>query len=78
MAPHCGEMACEEEIKKKSGEVDNNDTEMLNEQGEKIEKLSGAAKSLCIPFEQPVGIENHKCVMCGTAGKEFIMFGRSY
>jgi prolyl-tRNA synthetase len=43
------------------------------------EKLTGAAKSLCIPFEQPqTPIEGLKCVGCGEAAKHFTLFGRSY
>ena len=46
LVPWCNEMPCEEEIKKKSGE----EGKKLADQSETA--LSGAAKSLCIPFEQ--------------------------
>ena len=77
LAPWCEETACEEEIKKKSGDADT-DLETLNEQGEKVEKLSGAAKSLCIPFEQPVDVAASVCIICQKQAKKFALFGRSY
>jgi prolyl-tRNA synthetase len=79
MAPWCGVLQCEEEIKKRSAEQEaNEDRTQLNENGEKVEKLSGAAKSLCIPFNQPEMPQGQCCVQCGQAAKQFCMFGRSY
>jgi prolyl-tRNA synthetase len=79
LAPWCEVMECEEEIKRRSGEADAKEEQtQLNEQGEKVEKLSGAAKSLCIPFEQPELKAEDVCVMCGKQAKKFCLFGRSY
>eukprot|EP00455_Lapot_gusevi_P017430 TRINITY_DN1929_c0_g1_i2.p1 TRINITY_DN1929_c0_g1~~TRINITY_DN1929_c0_g1_i2.p1 ORF type:complete len:732 (+),score=358.51 TRINITY_DN1929_c0_g1_i2:53-2197(+) len=79
LAPWCEVMACEEDIKKRSGEADEKDTtEQVTETGEKVEKLSGAAKSLCMPFNQPEITEEDRCVGCGAAAKKWCLFGRSY
>lgn len=40
--------------------------------------LSGAAKSLTIPFEQKESCEGKKCFHCGKDAKRFTLFGRSY
>ncbi len=42
------------------------------------EKLSGAAKSLCVPLRQPALPEGTKCVNCGLNAINWCMFGRSY
>ncbi|KAH7960307.1 hypothetical protein HPB49_018598 [Dermacentor silvarum] len=72
MAPFCGDMDCEDEIKKNSAK-DSGEAE------------PGApamgAKSLCIPFDQPAKIEEgDKCVNPGCTRKPafYTMFGRSY
>lgn len=72
MAPFCGDMDCEDEIKKNSAK-DSGEAE------------PGApamgAKSLCIPFDQPAKIlEGDKCVNPGCTRKPafYTMFGRSY
>ena len=79
MAPWCEVLACEEEIKKRSAEHEaNEDRTQLDENGEKVEKLSGAAKSLCVPFDQPPMPADKCCVQCGQPAKKFCMFGRSY
>ena len=55
---------CEEDIKKRSGEADAaaESEVLLNEQGERVERLSGAAKSLCIPFDQPGSLKKFGCI----------------
>ncbi|XP_002434363.3 bifunctional glutamate/proline--tRNA ligase [Ixodes scapularis] len=72
MAPFCGDMECEDEIKKNSAK-------------DCLETEPGApamgAKSLCIPFEQPAKIEaGDKCINPGCARKPsaYTLFGRSY
>lgn len=72
MAPFCGDMECEDEIKKNSAK-------------DCLEAEPGApamgAKSLCIPFEQPAEIEaGDKCINPGCIRKPsaYTLFGRSY
>jgi len=78
LAPHCDDAECEKAIKKRSGEE-----AKIQEEGasnaEQGEKLTGAAKSLCIPFKQPEGgIEGKMCIGCGKQAKHYTLFGRSY
>jgi len=78
LAPHCDVAACEKDIKKRSGEA-----ALVKEEGSSDadagEKLTGAAKSLCIPFAQPEGsIEGKMCIGCGQQAKHYTLFGRSY
>merc|ERR1712188_108375 len=68
--PWCLELACENNIKKKSGEES---TQMESASG-----LTGAAKSLCIPFEQPELAEGANCFNCEAEAKKWALFGRSY
>jgi bifunctional glutamyl/prolyl-tRNA synthetase len=71
MAPFCGEISCEDKIKKDSAKEDSVDSSG---------PLMGA-KSLCIPLEQPKPITNDmKCIYpnCKTNPKFFTLFGRSY
>ncbi|XP_077511678.1 glutamyl-prolyl-tRNA synthetase [Amblyomma americanum] len=72
MSPFCGDMDCEDEIKKNSAK-------------DSVEAEPGApamgAKSLCIPFDQPAKIEDgDKCINPGCSRKPafYTMFGRSY
>lgn len=58
LAPWCEENACEEVIKKKSGEDS-------KEMAENEEALTGAAKSLCIPMDQPELKPETVCFSCG-------------
>lgn len=81
LAPHCEGRECEKAIKQRSGEAskadDNKDEESdVKETG--VEKLTGAAKSLCIPFEQPELPANTKCVGCDKNAVNWTLFGRSY
>ena len=45
-------------------------------------KLSGAAKSLCIPFDQPTSDTQHQCFACDNKVEKedvkWTLFGRSY
>ena len=36
------------------------------------------AKTLCIPFEQPVMKEGTKCFACDAKAKSYALWGRSY
>ena len=85
LAPHCTGADCEKRIKQRSGEaaeVDQTPQEVDVEAEEradaKTEKLTGAAKSLCIPFEQPDLPEDTRCIGCEQLAKNWTLFGRSY
>jgi len=80
LAPWCGELQCEENIKTKTGEgTDEEDlAEGDDKEGEAFEKLTGAAKSLCTPFQQPELPAGTCCVLCRKPAINFTLFGRSY
>jgi len=77
LIPHCLIEECEDHIKelskRKEGDVDT---------PEDAKAPSMGAKSLCIPFEQPEGIEPGvtKCANphCTRKAEKWCMFGRSY
>jgi len=72
-APFCGEISCEEKIKKDSAKT----ADELEDPG----APSMGAKSLCIPFQQPAELQpNDKCInpSCTNKPKNFTLFGRSY
>jgi len=73
LAPWCEAVECENQIKKKSKE----ESEVTT--GEETSTLTGAAKSLCIPFEQKPLPEGAVCFCgCGAPAKSWTLFGRSY
>jgi len=75
LAPWCTEEPCEDIIKKKSGEK-----KPANETEVAPFKLSGSAKSLCIPFNQPDLAHDTICFspQCGKKAISYGLFGRSY
>eukprot|EP01132_Coremiostelium_polycephalum_P005108 gene5108-6358_t len=79
LAPWCEQVACEDQIKKKSSEESKNKADE-----EKGFCLTGAAKSLCIPLEGqphitiPTMAEDTKCFCCGAKATKYTLFGRSY
>jgi len=86
LAPWCGDEKCEESIKARSGEAADkkekaakkSKTESSEQSGAVKEKLTGAAKSLCIPFKQPSLNDFATCVGCHNSAKTYCLFGRSY
>uniref|UniRef100_A0A7S1GDH7 proline--tRNA ligase n=1 Tax=Bicosoecida sp. CB-2014 TaxID=1486930 RepID=A0A7S1GDH7_9STRA len=80
LAPWCELTSCEEAVKHRSGA----EAEAAEEKGEeedaeeKAKKLSGSAKTLCVPFEQEAMPEGTKCFQCGEAASAFCLWGRSY
>jgi prolyl-tRNA synthetase len=68
----CEESACEEEAKKRSQKESS-----VSKSDEQFQ-LSGSAKSLCIPFDQPPLPEDILCFQCGKKAKVWCLFGRSY
>lgn len=78
LAPWCDCVACEERIKAQSKEESLAAMEAANE-GEVL--LTGAAKTLCIPYElgkQDFSQEPEKCFFCGKPAKVTALWGRSY
>lgn len=77
LVPHCEGEKCEDEVKAKSARTALGDGVAEDKQAPAM-----GAKSLCIPFEQPAGIEEGKtkCINpdCTTPAKQWILFGRSY
>lgn len=72
MAPFCGDIPCEEKIKADSAREDTDGD---------VQGPAMGAKSLCIPFEQPVDIQaSDKCIhpACKNKPKFYTLFGRSY
>jgi prolyl-tRNA synthetase len=74
IAPWCNCQECEVNVKDRSKAESEKAMEEANE-GEKL--LTGSAKTLCIPFEQPK-LDNHVCFACGKKATVFALWGRSY
>lgn len=74
LCPWCDTTSCEDAVKKKSGE------ESLKAKSEENTgfKLTGSAKTLCIPFNQPELVAGTKCFACDQPAKKWTLFGRSY
>jgi len=72
LVPFCGEEKCENNIKEYT---ETNTT--VSESDIKFE-LTGKAKSLCSPFDQPDLPVGTKCFFCGELAKSWTYFGRSY
>ncbi|KAI1914491.1 ribose-phosphate pyrophosphokinase 1 [Ophidiomyces ophidiicola] len=78
MIPHCLTEQCEDEVKELSARKAEEET------GETVDAKmpSMGAKSLCIPFDQPAGIEKGvtKCTnpKCARLAEQWCLFGRSY
>ncbi|EPY35310.1 prolyl-tRNA synthetase [Angomonas deanei] len=78
LSPWCGEMSCEDNIKTFSAEESK--AAQSEEVREDARAPSMGAKSLCIPFEQPEGVEGLTCVCkgCTNPAKQWVLWGRSY
>jgi prolyl-tRNA synthetase len=79
LIPHCLTEDCEDSVKKKSAKKAEEQSGVPQDE----RAPSMGAKSLCIPFEQPEGIEKgvSKCLnheTCGNMAEAWCMFGRSY
>eukprot|EP01105_Mastigella_eilhardi_P008180 TRINITY_DN1_c0_g1_i1.p1 TRINITY_DN1_c0_g1~~TRINITY_DN1_c0_g1_i1.p1 ORF type:complete len:576 (-),score=184.29 TRINITY_DN1_c0_g1_i1:98-1582(-) len=72
LVPWCRETPCEEGIKARSA------TESVTSKSEEEQEMTGSAKSLCIPFDQPELAPGTKCFACGKDAKCHAIFGRSY
>lgn len=78
LIPFCGTEKCEDQIKDMSARKAEEDSG----EAEDAKAPSMGAKSLCIPFEQPEGIEPGvtKCLnpQCGRLAEKWCMFGRTF
>lgn len=63
LTPWCEDTESEEEVKRRSGEAS---------------AEGGAAKTLCIPFEQPPMPPGTKCFITGRPATRWTLWGRSY
>eukprot|EP00960_Hanusia_phi_P021775 644814-Hanusia_phi.AAC.2 len=75
LTPFCDEAEWEETAKKRSKE------EKLSAGGETEDErtaVSAAAKTLCIPFEQPPLPEGTPCFISGKPAKCWVLWGRTY
>lgn len=83
LCPWCRKTPCEEDVKIRSQNdsiamAATNADAAAELDEEKTTSLTGAAKTLCIPFEQPELPEGTKCFACGEPATCWCLFGRSY
>ena len=91
LAPWCQRIACEEDVKDRTGPKAAAEAaaaaaasssaaaaEAEEAAVEASKGLTGAAKTLCIPFEQPPMPVDTKCFCCGQGAQTWVMWGRSY
>jgi prolyl-tRNA synthetase len=74
MTPWCGEKSCEEAVKDKSKE----ESENALAEDETETQLTGAAKTLCIPDEQPELKPGTCCFHSGKPAKKWALWGRTF
>ena len=74
-APWCNVQQCEIDVKERSKEES---LKAMEETNAEEAQLTGSAKTLCIPFEQPVLKEGQKCFACDKDAKCTALWGRSY
>ncbi len=80
-APWCERTECENSVKDRTGPTAEEKAKAAAETGDEAEaekKLSGAAKTLCIPFEQSPLPKGTKCFACDCDARVNAMWGRSY
>lgn len=79
LVPFCGEKACENAIKDRSAKesIDLKEQEEART-GAASSLPVGAAKSLCIPFDQPDLPSGTVCFGCEKHATSWTLFGRSY
>jgi len=76
LTPWCHENECEVKVKNKSKEES---LKVMQEAGEEEEVLTGAAKTLCLPFEPRTPLkQGDVCFHCGKEAKIKALWGRSY
>lgn len=76
LTPWCQVKECELKVKDRSKEES---LKLMAEAGEEEEVLTGAAKTLCLPFEPRTPLkEGDKCFHCGEEAKIKALWGRTY
>lgn len=71
LSPWCDEIECEEQIKIRT--TSEKKESLQGEKKEEFEPISGSAKSLCKPFNQPQLEEGMKCFQCGKPAKTWCL-----
>uniref|UniRef100_A0A6T6LRV1 proline--tRNA ligase n=2 Tax=Rhodosorus marinus TaxID=101924 RepID=A0A6T6LRV1_9RHOD len=85
LCPWCQNASCEENVKSRTkNESENSEFNVQAADGEG-QSLSGAAKSLCIPFSAELDAlgappleKTEKCFACDELAEVLVLFGRSY
>ncbi len=72
LTPWCEEEESEKIVKERSKE----ESKTAENEGEEI--LTGAAKTLCLPLDQPPLPEGTKCFITGKPATKWALWGRSY
>ena len=80
LTPWCQQTVCEQEVNRKTKELNSilnghNETDSENQ-----EPLTGSAKTLCVPFEHNASLltSNTICFHCGQPAQTYVYWGRSY
>lgn len=76
LAPFCRTVECEEDIKAAQKQV--GDDEVIQQGNEQFQKITAAAKTLCIPNDQEPLAAGAVCFRCGKAAVTRCLFGRSF
>jgi prolyl-tRNA synthetase len=76
LAPFCNVTACEDDIKE--AQKQQGDDELLQQGTEQFQKITAAAKSLCIPVDQQPLPDGAVCFRCGKPAVTRCLFGRSF
>ena len=71
LAPFCCEASWEKEVGVRSAAAGGGG-------GEDNVGMTGSAKALCIPLQQPEMPAGQKCFISGEAASKWVLFGRSY
>jgi len=74
LAPFCCTAEWEKEVGVRSGSAGDGGED---EDGQNV-GLTGSAKALCIPLEQPEMPDGQLCFVSGEVAKKWVLFGRSY
>ena len=76
LTPWCKDNECEVKVKNRSKEESLKD---MQDAGEDEESLTGAAKTLCLPFEPRTQLrDGDKCFHCGKEAALMALWGRTY
>jgi len=76
LAPWCTQQKCEKEVKRRSAEDSKQYIIDSGDSGEDV--LTGSAKTLNVPYEQPALAEGTCCFACESPATVTALWGRSY